>query len=66
MVVVGGTDPHGQSRFWRKCARVGFKINKSGDMTIMVKAVKTCESLQLRALATETWKQAGELTNWKL
>lgn len=37
-----GEDPHGQSRFWRECARVGFKINKSGDMTVMLRAEETC------------------------
>lgn len=32
-----GGDPHGQSRFSRKCARVGIKINNGDDTIFLLK-----------------------------
>lgn len=37
MIKAVGENPHGQSRFSRKCARVGIKINKSDETIVLLK-----------------------------
>lgn len=37
MIKAVGENPHGQSRFSRKCARVGIKINNSDETIVLLK-----------------------------
>lgn len=36
MIKAAGENPQGQSRFSRKCARVGIKINNSDDTIVLL------------------------------